>query len=180
MFRVPVCVGSQMQKFLALIAVVAACGGPARSTTPPPAPPTTTPTPPTQPIPAGGRRAAADAKPMVRATAPSAACGKLSAALAEDGSLLADRMRLRVPKGAGELARAHNIMSSPRPSAEETRLMHGGGKSAGASPGDQAFVVFAKELWQLDPDVAKAEADAIVKPASFRGGAEVPHRDVWR
>ena len=44
------------------------------------------------------------------------------------------------------------------------RVLIGGGASAGKQPGDDALVVLADEIWQLDPDRVPVEADAPVKP----------------
>jgi hypothetical protein len=159
-------VRSPMQKSLLLL-FAAACGAaPAPAPAPAPTPaPTPTPAPVpvvVEPKPVAPKRAAA---PLVRAPGRAPSCGKLAAKLEAEAPLLADRLRIRVPKAAGELARAYDVMSSPKSIAEETRLMLGGGKSAGKAPGDEAFVVLARELWQLDPDVVKAEADAIVQPS---------------
>jgi hypothetical protein len=60
--------------------------------------------------------------------------------------------------------RAYNIMSAPTPPEEESRIMIGGGASAGTAPGDAAFVILAQETWQLDTDRARAEPDAPVQP----------------
>lgn len=119
----------------------------------------TNPTGPTGPT--GGEPGAPS---IVRDPAASTACGKLATTLASDAPLLADRLRIRVPAGVNLAPRAYSIMSSPTPPEEESRVMIGGGASAGTAPGDSAFVLLARETWQLDTDRARAEADAPVQP----------------
>ena len=96
-----------------------------------------------------------------------ATCGKLDTKLARRAPLLADRIALQAPKSMHSLARSFDIMSSPKPPEEEERLMLGGGESAGAAAGDSAFVVFARETWQLDPDRSTVEPDAITHPGKL-------------
>jgi len=140
---------------LSLVVALAACSS---STQPAPAsqPSTTHPPAPTEPDDA--------ARPIVRAPSETPSCGKLPTTLAGDVALLAGRLSLRAPAGAGPLARAYNVMSSPTPEEQQTRIMIGGGASAGKQPGDDALVVLAEEIWQLDPDRVHAEADAPAQP----------------
>jgi len=151
-----------------VMAALAACGssaGTARgsSATPTRAPlSSATPTGPTGP--AGTTGGDPGVPSIVRDPAASTACGKLATTLASDAPLLADRLRIRVPAGVNLAPRAYNIMSSPTPPEEESRVMLGGGASAGTAPGDSAFVILAQETWQLDTDRARAEADAPVQP----------------
>ncbi|HUJ57640.1 MAG TPA: hypothetical protein VLX92_04095 [Kofleriaceae bacterium] len=94
-------------------------------------------------------------------------CGKLAFALDRDATLLAGRLAYRGSSAARSEPRAFGIMDAPKPPEQEERAMIGGGASAGAEPGDDAFVIFAEETWQLDPDRAKAEPDAVVHPGSL-------------
>ncbi len=141
---------------LSLVVAVAACTS---NTRPAPAP-ASSPIPPrpTEPD---------TARPIVRTPSEAPSCGKLSTTLAGDVALLAGRLKLQVPAGAGPLARAYNVMSSPTPEDQETRILIGGGVSAGKQPGDDALVVLADETWQLDPDRVHAEADAPAQPGSL-------------
>jgi len=150
---------------LSVVAALAACTsstrpapGPAPTSPPSAAPPAG----PTGPIGPGDT-----ARPIVRAPSETPSCGKLPATLAGEVALLAGRLKLRAPAGAGPLARAYNVMSSPTPEDQETRIMIGGGGSAGKQPGDDALVVLAEEIWQLDPDRVHAEADAPAHPGSL-------------
>jgi hypothetical protein len=122
---------------------------------------------------------------MVRAPEAPLRCGKLAGPLDVDASMLADRIKLRVPKGTTEIPRGFNLMDAPTPTEEETRLMLGGGVSAGKAPGDDTLAILARETWELDPDRAQEEADAVAHPGSLDeeapkllsllyGGAEAP------
>jgi hypothetical protein len=134
-----------------IVAVLAAC----TSSTPPAHAPASAP---------NATRPDDTARPIVRAPSATPSCGKLATPLDGEVALLAGRLTLRVPAGAGPRARAYGIMSSPVPPDQETRVMIGGGGSAGKAPGDEALVILAAETWQLDPDRVHAEADAPVRP----------------
>jgi len=102
-----------------------------------------------------------------RDPAAAVTCGKLDTKLTDRMPLLSDRLAMQAPKSMRSLARGYDIMSSPKPPEEEERLMLGGGKSAGAEAGDSAFVVLGRETWQLDPDRATVEPDAITHPGKL-------------
>ena len=145
---------------LSLVAALAACTSSVRpAPAPTNSPSSTRPTSPTGPDDM--------ARPIVRAPSETPSCGKLPTTLAGDVALLAGRLKLQAPAGAGPLARAYNVMSSPTPEDQETRILIGGGASAGKQPGDDALVVLADETWQLDPDRVHAEADAPAQPGSL-------------
>lgn len=62
-------------------------------------------------------------------------------------SLLKDRLTLRLPKDMRIQARAHNIMSAPQPTEEETRAV--------LDAGEERLVIMAAELFErggADPD----------------------------
>jgi hypothetical protein len=158
----------EMVHRLCVAVVVVGCGSNTREAPPPAASPLQTPAPPaaaTAPPRALPARAAAH--PLVRDPSAAVRCGKLDGKLAADATLIAGRMKLRVPAGAGSIARAYDVMSSPAPPEEEERLVLGGGQSVGKDPGDEAFVILGAETWQLDPDRATVEADAIVHPGTL-------------
>jgi hypothetical protein len=122
----------------------------------------------------------AKARPIVRAPSATPVCGKLAAPLAADVALLAGRLTLRVPAAAGPRARAYDLMSSPSPPDQETRVMVGGGASAGTQPGDEALAILAGETWQLDPDRVPAEAGAPARPGRLDDAAQPYLRVVTR
>ncbi len=93
-------------------------------------------------------------------------CGKLGGPLDASLPVLAERLRLNAPTGAISSPRPWNAMSAPEPDAGETRIMVGGGATGGRR-GDEALAIVVKELWQLDPDLAKAEPGAVWQPGSF-------------
>ena len=145
---------------LSLVAALAACTS---STRPAPTPART----PSSARPTGTTGPDDTARPIVRTPSEAPSCGKLPTTLAGDVALLGGRLKLQAPAGAGPLARAYNVMSSPTPEDQETRIMIGGGGSAGKQPGDDALVILAEEIWQLDPDRVHAEADAPAHPGSL-------------
>lgn len=110
-------------------------------------------------------RAAHAGKPLVREDKP-AKCGKLAGRLIVSLPVLAERMRLNAPIGAISSPRPWNAMSAPESDASETRVMVGGGASGGRGR-EEALAIVVKELWQLDPDLAKAEPGAVWQPKSF-------------
>jgi hypothetical protein len=119
------------------------------------------------PAPPAPARQAHAGKPLVRGDASAAVkCGKLAGPLAASLPVLAERMRLNAPAGALSSPRPWNAMSAPESDSVETRIMVGGGKSAGRGR-DEALAIVVKELWQLDPDLSKAEPGATFQPKSF-------------
>lgn len=105
-------------------------------------------------------------KPLVRDSRRAVKCGKLAGPLKATMPLLADRLRLTAPARARAEPRAWDIMDAPEADSGETRIMVGGEKSGGLGS-EEAMAIVATELWQLDPDVAKAEPGAIVQPGTF-------------
>jgi hypothetical protein len=110
-------------------------------------------------------RPSLDTKPLVRSAKPGK-CGTLAGPLTVSRSLLADRLQLTAPAGAAASPRPWDIMDAPTVEAVETRLMIGGARSGGKGR-EEALAILATELFQLDPDLAKAEAGAIVQPTTF-------------
>lgn len=102
----------------------------------------------------------APAKPLVRDATAAAACGALPADLSKATPLLGDRLLVKLAPGAQVGARPWGVMGAPTANEQETRVMLGGGASAGKAPGDEAFVVLARETWQLDPDRVSADRAA--------------------
>jgi hypothetical protein len=101
------------------------------------------------------------AQPLVRNAEGAISCGKLASLplASEPAPVLGGLLTVRPPQGAESTPRSYNIMSAPASPQDETRIK--------TDAGGESFAILAVERYQLDPDVEKAEPDAIVKPGSL-------------
>ena len=105
------------------------------------------------------KRAAKAPERQPVAEAEGGKCGKVSSAELAESGLLEGRLKIMAPKGAGTEPREHDVMGAPRSPQEESRLK--------ADADGQSLAILAEEIFQLDPERAEVEGDAIVKSKSL-------------